>query len=257
MNVRTIAGAAASVASRLVMVGIVAGIWELCARTGMVDAKLLPSFTDTMVRLWHQVADPAVRLHLLLTSAEVLLALVISIPLGAAVGILVAENRYWGDVLRPLLYFPMSMPKSVFLPLFVLLLGITLTEKVAFGVFSTVFIIVMSTATAIESVLPNHVMVAKSCGATRMQIISRVYVPSMLPLLLEGVRLAMIFDLTGILIAEMYGARSGIGYLITSWGDSFAIGDLLAGILLVSFVAILFNEAIRGLEHVFGSWRTT
>jgi NitT/TauT family transport system permease protein len=257
MSRQGFASAAASIAIRLALLGAIAATWELCARMGVLDAKLLPSFSDTMVRLWHQVADPAVRSHLLLTGVEVLLALAISIPLGAAVGILVAENRYWGEVLRPLLYFPMSMPKSVFLPLFVLLLGITLSEKVAFGVFSTVFIIVMSTATAVESVLPSHVMVARSYGASRRQIISRVYLPSMLPLLLEGVRLAMIFDLTGILIAEMYGSRSGIGYLITSWGDTFAIGDLLAGILLVSFIAILFNEAIRALEHVFGNWRAS
>ena len=136
------------------------------------------------------------------------------------------------------------------------MLGITFAQKVAFGVFSTMFIIVMSTATAIESVSASHVTVARSFGATRAQIVRRVYIPSMLPLLLEGVRLAIIFDFTGILIAEMYGSRSGLGYLISSWGDTFAMRELIAGILLVSSIAIVVNEAIRAAEHHFGSWRT-
>ena len=101
----------------------------------------------------------------------------------------------------------------------------------------------------------DHVRVARAYGATPVQIASRVYLPSMLPILLEAVRLAMIFNLTGILLAEMYASRAGLGQLIASWGENFQLKELLAGILLISVAAILFNETVRWFESRCEHWR--
>ena len=78
----------------------------------------------------------------------------------------------------------------------------------------------------------------------------------MAPILLEAVRLAMIFNLTGILLAEMYASRAGLGQLIANWGENFMLKELLAGILLISAAAILFNEAVRWFEQRCEHWRT-
>jgi NitT/TauT family transport system permease protein len=79
----------------------------------------------------------------------------------------------------------------------------------------------------------------------------------MLPMLLEAIRIAMIFNFTGVMIAEMYASRTGIGHLIAGWGENFQMPQLFAGILLLSIIAILFNESIRILEERFSTWRTT
>ena len=65
----------------------------------------------------------------------------------------------------------------------------------------------------------------------------------------------LIFNLTGILLAEMYASRAGLGQLISSWGENFMLRELLAGILLISAVAILFNETVRWLEARLEHWR--
>ena len=84
---------------------------------------------------------------------------------------------------------------------------------------------------------------------TLPQIVRRVYLPSMTPVLLEAVRLAMVFNFTGIILAEMYAARAGVGYLIGVWGENFMIRQLLAGILLVAAARDMadgFVQALRG-----------
>ena len=86
-------------------------------------------------------------------------------------------------------------------------------------------------------------------GATRMQILTRVYVPSMMPILLETLRISMIFNFTGVMIAEMYASRTGIGHLISNWGENFQLPQLFAGVILLAVVAIAFNETVRFLEH--------
>jgi NitT/TauT family transport system permease protein len=178
------------------------------------------------------------------------------VPIGAGVGVLVAESEYFGQIFRPMLFYVFSIPKSIFLPMFILVFGIGFEQKVAYAAFSTVFIVIMSAAAAVESVKADHVLVARSYGATRTQVLTRVYVPSMLPFLLEALRISMIFNFTGVMIAEMYASRSGIGQLIASWGENFQMPQLFAGVVLLAAAAIGFNEAVRWLEARCSAWRT-
>jgi NitT/TauT family transport system permease protein len=148
------------------------------------------------------------------------------------------------------------VPKSIFLPMFILVFGIGFQQKVAYAAFTTTFVVLMSATAAVESVKAEHILVARSYGATRAQILRRVYLPSMLPMLLETVRIAMIFNFTGVMIAEMYASRTGVGHLIASWGENFQMRQLFAGVILLATMAILFNEAVRFLEGRCSTWRT-
>ena len=192
----------------------------------------------------------------MVTAAEVVVAFVIAVPLGALIGVAVAESDYFGEIFKPMLFYVFSVPKSIFLPMFILVLGIGFHQKVAYAVFSTLFIVIMSATAAVESVKPEHVLVARSYGATRRQILLRVYVPSMVPILLETLRIAMIFNFTAVMIAEMYASRTGIGHMIANWGENFQMRQLFAGVILLAVVAILFNETIRWLETRCSTWRT-
>jgi NitT/TauT family transport system permease protein len=108
----------------------------------------------------------------------------------------------------------------------------------------------------VESVKVEHLMVARSYGATTSQTVFRVYLPSMLPVLLETLRISMIFNLTGVMLAEMYASRNGFGHQIATWGENFQMKQLLAGVVIISAVAIAFNELIRWIETRCSHWRT-
>ena len=155
-----------------------------------------------------------------------------------------------------MLFVVFAIPKSIFLPMFILVFGTGFHQKVAYAAFTTTFVVLMSAAAAVESVKHDYLLVARSYGATRMQILARVYVPSMLPVLLETLRISMIFNFTGVLIAEMYASRTGIGHLIANWGENFQMKQLFAGVVLLSAAAIAFNEALRWMESRVGAWRT-
>ena len=202
------------------------------------------------------VPRPDLTRLLAVTASEVLTAFALAVPFGALIGFLIAENRYFADVAKPLLFFAFSIPKSIFLPMFILVFGIGFQQKVAYAAFTTTFVVLMSATAAVESVRADHVLVARSYGATRGQILRRVYVPSMMPILLETLRIAMIFNFTGVMIAEMYASRTGIGHLIASWGENFQMRQLFAGVILLATMAILFNEAVRFLEARCSTWRT-
>ena len=190
------------------------------------------------------------------TAAETVISFAIAVPAGMVIGIFLAESRYWGEVFKPLFHFFFSIPKSIFLPMFILALGIGFGQKVAFGIFSTIFIVVISISAAVDSVSSNHVLVARCYGASRRQVALHVYLPSMLPAILETLRLAMIFNFTGVILAEMYVSRFGIGHMIGQWGEDYVLPQLLAGVLIVACAAIVFNESVRLLEKKYGHWRS-
>lgn len=241
---------------RVALVAAVAAAWQFLPSAGIIDARLLPPLGDVLAMLGQLLGRPQVHEAILVTASEVVLAFVIAVPVGGALGVLAAENEYFGEIFKPMLFYVFSVPKSIFLPMFILVLGIGFEQKVAYAAFSTVFIVIMSATAAVESVKADHVLVARSCGATRAQILMRVYVPSMMPVLLETLRISMIFNFTGVMIAEMYASRTGIGHLIANWGENFQMPQLFAGVILLATVAILFNEAIRHLEVRFSTWRT-
>jgi len=244
------------VAARVAIVLAVFAIWEILSRTGIVNPRLLPSASDTLVTLVDLLQRASIQKDLVVTASEVVTAFLLAVPVGALIGFLIAENRYFSDVAKPLLFFAFSIPKSIFLPMFILMFGVGFAQKVGFGFFSTIFIVIMSTTTAVESVKVEHLTVARSYGATTLQTAFRVYLPSMLPVLLEALRISMIFNLTGVILAEMYASRDGIGHQIATWGENFQMKQLLAGVLMVAAIAIAFNELVRWVETRCSHWRT-
>ena len=246
----------ALIVARLALLGLVLAAWEVLPRAGIVNPLLLPPLSDVLAMLAQILGRSQVQEAVAVTAAEVILAFMIAVPLGAAIGVLAAEHDYFGQVFKPMLFYVFSVPKSIFLPMFILVFGIGFQQKVAYAAFSTMFIVIMSAAAAVESVKADHVLVARSYGASRTQVLMRVYVPSMMPFLLETLRISMIFNFTGVMIAEMYASRTGIGHLIASWGENFQMPQLFAGVILLATVAIAFNETVRWLEARCSTWRT-
>ena len=242
--------------TRLAVILAITAAWETASRSGLVNPRLLPSASETLAMLVNLLGRAAVRYDLGVTAMEVLRAFALAVPFGCLIGFLIAENRYFADVVKPLLFFAFSIPKSIFLPMFILVFGVGFAQKVGFGFFSTIFIVIMSTTTAVESVKLEYLTVARSYAATPAQTAFRIYLPAMLPVLLEALRIAMIFNLTGVILAEMYASRDGIGHQIATWGENYQMPQLLTGVILNAMIAIANKEQNRRVETRCSHWRT-
>lgn len=243
---------------RLIVAAAILGLlalWEVLARLGWVDPSLAPApstVADSLIRL---AGRPEVRISLGVTAWEVLAAFLIALPGGLLLGFLLAEVPVLGALLRPLVNFLFGVPKSIFLPVFILVFGVSIPQKIAFGVFTTVFVLIVGGIAAVQSVPPELVTVSRVYGASRLQIIREIYLPAMAPILLESARLGMVFNITAVLLCEIYGARDGIGYRIAAWGENLQMPQLYAALVLVAVAAVAVNEALRLVETRLGAWR--
>jgi len=231
-------------------------LWEALARTGRIDASLAPAPSTVLDALIRLAGRPEVRESLAVTAWEVLAAFLIALPTGLLLGFLLAELPVLGALLRPLINFLFGVPKSIFLPVFILVFGVSIPQKIAFGVFTTAFVLIMGGIAAVQSVPPELVTVSRVYGASRAQIIREIYLPAMAPILLESARLAMVFNITAVLLCEIYGARDGIGYRIAAWGENVQMSQLYAALVIVAAGAVAVNEALRAVETRLGGWRS-
>ena len=233
------------------MLGLaIAALWEAASRGGWVSSRLLPPFSDVMGVLWGLLQDPRFLADLGMTLGEIGVAFAIVGPLGLGVGFWLGESPAAYRVLGPVLNLLLSIPKSIFLPIFIFAFGIGFGQKVIYAVTLAFFIVALSGIAAARSVPEGLVTAARAFGATRRQIYLEIYLPAMEPLILEGLRMGLIFTITGVLVAEMYGSPRGIGRVIFAWGESYRMAELLAAVVLVVVMTVLLNEIMRAIEDV-------
>ncbi len=230
-------------------------VWEALVGWRWADPSIVPAPSEVFSMLVRLLGREDVRMSLWVTVWEVIGAFLIAIPFGFFIGFALAESHGLGAIFRPVVNFLFGIPKSIFLPVFILIFGVGIGQKVAFGIFTTVFVVIMGGIAAVESVPRDLITVSRVYGANRLQIIREIYLPAMAPILLESARLGMIFNFTAVLLAEIYGAREGLGYRIAGWGENQQMPQLFAALVIVAVAAVAVNELLRLVEGRLGFWR--
>jgi NitT/TauT family transport system permease protein len=242
---------------RLATIGFFVGLlllWEILSDIGVLDSALAPGPREVM-RVGVGLLQQGLLYDFGVTLTYILTAFAISLFGGVIIGAILSASKTVTQVAEGFLTFLLSIPKSLFLPLFILIVGIGAAQKIAFGVFSSFAVIVIATIVGLAQVDQDLVRMARSQGASPTQIFFKTHLPSMTPSLLEAARIAMILNITGVLIAEMYVSREGLGFLVSSYGQNFQVAPLLVVILVVTVAGIALNEILRGLESRQERWR--
>src|SRR5579862_8909477 len=234
---------------------LVIGAWEFGDRVGAIDPKLLPAPSEVAATLWVLLQNGSFLANASDTIVRVIASFLIGAPIALATGFLMGENLGVGRSLAPIFNLVLAVPQSIFLPVFVLVFGLGFTEKLIFGITHVFFVVAVNAMAAVREVPHGQVVLARSFGASQFRIYRSIYFPAMAPQVATGLRLGIIFDIIGILLAEMYASRSGLGVLLLRWGESYTVDKLMAATVLISVVTILINELMRMWEHRIGRWR--
>jgi len=228
-------------------------LWELAARSAWVDPLFVPA-PSAVARALAGNTGPVLA-GLGDTLAKTAAAYVLSVVLGVSAGIAVGSLRLLRDVLSPYVIALYGMPKILVLPWIVLLLGYGTAPAVFYGALHGLFPILVLVMGAVRDVDRNLVTVARSLGATPWQLYWKVLLPAIVPSVLAGMRLGIVFCLLGVLVVEMFAGVRGMGYVMGSLANGFQAPELFAATALVSATSIAI---VLGLDHVndrLSRWR--
>lgn len=195
--------------------------------------------------------------HLFVTLYEAVTGLLIGIVLGISIGVALGVNRKLSDVFEPIILSGYAIPKIIFLPVLLMIFGVGVNSKIANAALHAVFPIILNTLVGIREVNRVLVKVARSLNATKIQTFSNVYYPSMVLPLFAGMRIALGFAFLGSLLAELFEAQTGLGFLVTHFYNTAQIAKMLAAITFVFILTMSINAGMKGIENHLSRWRAT
>jgi NitT/TauT family transport system permease protein len=230
-------------------------IWELAPRLGLVDSYFIPPLHIVLQEWWSMAGDGElwrhIRASLVRSAVGFGLAISIAIPLGAAI----AWYRPVREFVTPVLEIFRNTAALALLPVFMLLLGIGETSKIAIVLYACFFPILLSTITGVATVDPQLLRSARVLGLSPVATFRKVVFPAAIPTIFTGVRISGAAAILVLIAAEMIGATAGLGFLINYAQYNFLIPKMYAAILTTSAIGVAVNYGLVALERRFSRWR--
>jgi NitT/TauT family transport system permease protein len=236
-------------------VAVLALIWEVFPQVGLLDSYFIPPLHVVLQAWWELVTSGELLRHLqaslIRSGAGFLLATTLAIPLGAAI----AWYRPVREFFQPALEVFRNTAALALLPVFTLILGIGETSKIAIVTYACFFPVLLSTITGVATVDTQLLRSAKVLGLSPVATFRKVVFPAAIPTIFTGIRISGAAAILVLIAAELIGANSGLGFLISYSLNNFLIPKMYAAILTTSALGLVVNYALVALERRFSRWR--
>jgi NitT/TauT family transport system permease protein len=230
-------------------------LWELAPRFELINRTFLPPFSEIVVKGVDYALKGELLPQVLISVGRAAggfgLGVVTAVPLGILLGWYRGLDAYLNPLLQLL---RQTNPVSLF-PAFILFFGITYFTNVAIIYWVVVWPILLGTINGVKYVDPLLVKYARSVGLSDGQLLLKVVLPSAVPSIITGMRLAVTYSFLMLVISEMVGASSGIGYMIVNAQYLLSIHLLYVGVIVLALLGIASNWILVWLERRLTSWK--
>ncbi|MFD7847948.1 ABC transporter permease [Nocardia sp. NPDC059764] len=238
-----------------VVIAAFLAVWEAAPRLGLVDEIFLPPFSTVVGAGLELIRNGQLWEHVSTSLTRSLIGFAIALVTAIPVGVAIAWYRPVAEFLNPVLELFRNTAALALLPVFILILGIGETSKIALVVYAGFFPILLNTISGVRTVDPLLVKSAVSLGFSPLRLFQKVILPAAVPSIFTGIRMAASGSILVLIAAEMFGARAGLGYLITAAQQNFQIPDMYAGIVAIAVVGLAYNGVLVAIERRLSRWR--
>ncbi|HLH25855.1 MAG TPA: ABC transporter permease [Chloroflexota bacterium] len=230
-------------------------VWEIVTTYVFTNALVIVPLSKIWAAFIKLAASGELWKHTSVSLQEAALGYVSAAIVGVGLGLLLATNARLRDYLEPWVSFLYAVPLVAIAPLFIVAFGIGIMSKVVVIFLVAVFIILVNTEVGVLSTDPHLIEAARSFGATRLQIFRKVLLPAALPFIIAGLRLGVARALVGVVVAELFGAKAGLGFLILASAQVFDTASLFVGVLVLAIGGYLGVELLALVEKRMAPWR--
>jgi NitT/TauT family transport system permease protein len=216
--------------------------WQWAPGPLGIPSFIIPPLSMVYQEFWRMMAVTGLMFHTGITAAEVIAGFLLGSLLGAFFGYVLGMSRTAEIALSPYILALQIAPKVAFAPLFILWMGFTVYPKILVAVLIVFFPVLVNVLTAVRTVDPDMINLARAFKATRAQIFWKIEFPASLPSLFAGLRIGSTLAVVGVVVGELVGGNTGLGYLL-------AFGEGQANTPMV-FVTILMLTVVGGIAYL-------
>jgi len=216
-------------------------VWQLAAL--QLDTVIFPTFTSSLSAVGELLSGPALTGDILPSIGRVLVGFAISAVVGVVVGLTLGYVRWLGDYFSAVLNFLRSVPAPLLIP-----------AALAVIVSAAIWPVLLNAFDAARRIEPLFLDTARASGLRGVELFRRVLLPATLPSIFAGLRVALSVSLVVLVVAEILGASSGIGYFIQSAAQTFKVQQTYAGVIILSCLGWFFDTTFLFVERRMLAW---
>jgi NitT/TauT family transport system permease protein len=220
---------------------IAIALWELSARLFVANNLFFAPLSAVALRAAELWSTGELQTHIWVSFVEFAGGFALAVVVGILLGIVLAESTLVRGLVDPWISMLYATPIIALGPLFILWLGIGVASKIAIVFLTAVFPILINTVAGL---------------ANGQQIYTKVRLPASLPFIIAGLRLSVARALVGVVVAELFGARAGLGFLILNAAQAFDTAGLFVGVIVLAVAGVISVELLKWLEVTLAPWRS-
>jgi len=233
---------------------LICGGWEFVTSNELIDVRFVPRLSSVLASLVHELAGGALGGCVLSTVGTALVCLFMSAFLGVCTGVLLGVTPKFRSYCMPVVEVLRPVPSVAFIPVFVLILGISIKSILWIVTIGCFWPILLSSLYGVRQVDELLLDVANTLHLPRYNIITKIIFPASLPSIFGGLRIALAISLISTVTCEMVMGFHGLGGYILEKERSFLFSEMYSGILMLSFCGLLINRLFVYFEHKIIFW---
>ena len=247
---------ASAVAAHAVGIAAFLGTWELAMRQEWLSAAFFGQPTGIVAFLWDGfVSGRKLWLELGYTILGTVVSFLLGSVLALALGLVFVMFPKVEHAMDPYLTVLNAMPRLALAPLFLLWFGLGIGSKIAVGTSLSFFIVLANTVAGIRGVSHDLIVLSRSLGATPRQVFFKVTLPSAVPVIFSGLRLALIYSMLGVVGAELIAAEHGLGQQLAYLQATFNMNGVMGLLVLLAMLGMIVTQGMTRLEKALLRWQ--
>jgi taurine transport system permease protein len=238
----------------LISVFIFIAIWEIVCRMGFIEPLFMPAPTKILWRAQKMLAAGTLIEHVLASSRRVMVGFMVSSLVAIPVGIFIGSSKLLKAIFDPFISLLRPLPSMSWIPLSLLWLGITETQKysiVFMGSFAPSLLYIIE---ATKNIDPLLIRAARNLGASKVDVMREVILPGALPQIIAGLKVMLGIAWTCIISAELVAAREGLGFMIMNGKEYFQTDTVMLGMVLISLTVMIIDVVFKKFERRLLPW---
>jgi ABC-type nitrate/sulfonate/bicarbonate transport system permease component len=231
-------------------------IWEMAAQMHFIDVRFFPAPSKVFMQLFTMVQNGMLWTHTWASLQRLFWGFlwggVPALMLGVAMGM----YRTLRVIIEPIVAATYPIPKSAILPLILLIFGLGEASKIVMVATGVFFPILINSMAGVLEIQKIHFDVSANFGASKWQVFKTVALPGALPLIMTGIKLGVGLGLVLIAIAEMVGAKSGLGYMIWNAWEILSVETMYVGLIVIAVLGLVLSLILTEVERYVVPWKS-
>jgi NitT/TauT family transport system permease protein len=225
------------------------GLWEFLAQIGVIDS-FITSQPSRVVKTIINLSTNDLLMHLGVTCAETIIGFVLGVLLGMFVASILWWFQTFSDIFEPYLVILNSLPKIALGPIIIIWVGAGMKAIVVMALAISLIVTVMELLNGFNCTNQDMIKMAKTFGASKLQIFTKIILPSNIPTLVNSLKINLGLSLVGVIAGEFLVSKAGLGYLIVYGGQVFKLDLVMASVIILAVFAAIIYKFVLIFEKI-------